>query len=244
MSGGATTRETRRIGTEVVDKINGQPGEPTVFVFWSQEEHGDRVVRSGGPIRCTMPPPRPRVERRNALRAQLRIMRAWRRHVAVELLHRAAADQQARAAGDFAAVDADNLVFLKNLVARRGWPGVTALGTEAAQALWLLAQHADADPDFQAECLRLLSAAAYNGQASHRHRAYLEDRVRTNTGRPQLFGTQYRDGRLWPVERPEALDVRRAAVGLGPHADYDLTMQNFIRAETSGPREPDGGRRS
>lgn len=90
----------------------------------------------------------------------------------------------------------------------------------------------------------MLSAAAYNDQANHTHRAYLEDRVRTSTGQPQVFGMQYRDGQLWPVERPEALDARRADVGLGRHTDYDLTMQNLMRAEADGPREPDGGRRS
>jgi hypothetical protein len=188
-----------------------------------------------------MTTPRPRIRRRNAQRGQLRATRAWRRYVSAELLRRAAADQSARAAGDFAAVDAENLPFVKSLIARRGWPGTTALGTEAAQALWLLAQHADSEPTFQAECLRLLSAAAFNGQASHVHRAYLEDRVRTNAGRPQLFGTQYRDGRLWPVERPEDLDRRRTQVGLGPHAEYDQTMRDVFAAPANpAPLTPAG----
>ncbi|NUP46319.1 MAG: hypothetical protein HOW97_03240 [Catenulispora sp.] len=188
-----------------------------------------------------MTPARPRIQRRNAQRGRLRAMRAWRRQVSAELIRRAAADQQARAAGDFATVDAENLPFLKALVARRGWPGTTALGAEAAQALWLLTQHADTDSALQAECLRLLSAAAFNGQASHTHRAYLEDRVRTNTGQPQLFGTQYRDQRLWPVERPEDLDRRRAQVGLGPHAKYDQTMQALFAAPSnSAPTTPTG----
>lgn len=51
------------------------------------------------------------------------------------------------------------------------------------------------------------------------------DRVLVGEGKPQRFGTQFapaRDGVLapQPVEAPEGLDARRAAVGLKPMAEY------------------------
>ncbi|MFI7610911.1 YciI family protein [Nonomuraea terrae] len=48
----------------------------------------------------------------------------------------------------------------------------------AAQAAWLLAQHADRDRDFQRRCLPLLRDAVARGQAAARQLAYLVDRVR------------------------------------------------------------------
>jgi hypothetical protein len=43
-------------------------------------------------------------------------------------------------------VDTENTRWLADLVATRGWPGRTMAGEDGAQAAWLLAQHADADP--------------------------------------------------------------------------------------------------
>ena len=46
--------------------------------------------------------------------------------------------------------------------------------------------------------------------------------------RPQLYGTQfvYDEDELkpHPIEDPEHLDQRRAAVGLGPFAEYEALM--------------------
>jgi hypothetical protein len=74
--------------------------------------------------------------------------------------------------------------------------------------------------------LDLLREAVAAGEAFDRHLAYLEDRVRTAEGRPQLYGTQftrvvlqYRYEPL-PIEDPERVDDRGAAVGLGPLAGY------------------------
>lgn len=69
------------------------------------------------------------------------------------------------------------------------------------------------------------SEAVSQGEATPADLAYLTDRVRSNEGREQLYGTQIadvRDGTVvpWPVEDPERLDARRAAVGLEPFAEY------------------------
>jgi hypothetical protein len=80
-----------------------------------------------------------------------------------ELLRRMEKDQAARAAGDgdtWEQADAENLPWLKQLVAEIGWPGRSVVGEDGASAAWLLAQHADCDPGFQRHCLDLLTVAA------------------------------------------------------------------------------------
>lgn len=51
----------------------------------------------------------------------------------------------------------------------------------------------------------------------------------TRAGRPQVYGTQYGMTEAGfgphPVEDPDGLDERRAAVGLQPMADYDAEMR-------------------
>jgi hypothetical protein len=144
-----------------------------------------------------------------------------------ELLRRVAADQQARVAADFDAVrraDDDNLPWLRQLVAGTGWPGRSVVGEDGAHAAWLLAQHADRDPELQRHCLDLLTAAVRDGEASPEDLVYLTDRVRLAHGEPQEYGTQMHgtpDG--WVpgnLRDPGQVDERRAAAGLGPLAGY------------------------
>lgn len=108
---------------------------------------------------------------------------------------------------------------LKEIVRQIGWPTISKVGSEAAHAAWLLTQHADDDPEFQKEALRLMRTS-FN-DVSLVDIAYLEDRVRKTYKQDQLYGTQfYIDGRgrrrLWPIEEPETLEERRQTMGLGP----------------------------
>src|SRR5215813_11026212 len=146
-----------------------------------------------------------------------------------ELLLRAEQDQAARGEPEadwelMISVDADNLAWLKNVIAGAGWPGRSMVGEDGAHAAWLLAQHADRDPAFQRQCLDLMTEAARRGEASPAELAYLTDRVLLAEGQPQEYGTQM-TGRKegWVPRRlrdPEDVDKRRAAVSLGPLSEY------------------------
>jgi hypothetical protein len=148
-----------------------------------------------------------------------------------ELLRRVEKDQVARKALDHDAMreaDEENLPWLKEVVAAHGWPGSALVGTDGAHAAWLLAQHADADPAFQRQCLGLIGAAVEAGEASLLEYAYLTDRVLLAEGRSQVYGTQVtrRDDAWVPrdLRDPELVDERRAAAGLEPLAEY---LQRF-----------------
>ncbi|SFD66827.1 DUF6624 domain-containing protein [Streptomyces aidingensis] len=162
--------------------------------------------------------------------------------LAAELLRRMAEDQRLRQIpydrwteeirAELRRIDEENTAWLKGVTQAHGWPGHSLVGREAATAAWLLAQHAD--HAFQDRARELLTTAVVAGDADPVHLAYLTDRCLTNFGEPQRYGTQYYDPgdgggiRLYPVADPENLDSRRAALGLGPQAEYDAR----IRGET------------
>ncbi len=126
------------------------------------------------------------------------------------------------------AADARHLQRLRQIVAAQGFPTATRVGTDGVHAAWLLVQHADSDPAFQARML-----AAVEPQVGHGVRAQdfalLTDRVLTAQGKSQRYGTQFamHDGVLQadPIDDAAHVDQRRAGVGLMPLADYACMLQ-------------------
>jgi hypothetical protein len=119
------------------------------------------------------------------------------------------------------AIHVQNASRLKEILAEHGWPLAGIVGDDAAEAAWLIVQHAIGDPPFQRQCLRLLQSAAETGKVPLWQAAMLEDRIRMFEGSPQIYGTQLEtdsEGRVRPyvLEDPEHVEERRSKVGLEP----------------------------
>ncbi|MFD5344122.1 DUF4135 domain-containing protein [Streptomyces anulatus] len=116
------------------------------------------------------------------------------------------------------------ITWLTTVVADHGWPGHALVGAEAAAAASRLVQHAREHLDFRRHCLELMRDAAGRGDLPWREVACLTDELRVTDGLPQVYGTKFEPvgGVLvpWPVEDPEGVDRRRAALGMEPLADH------------------------
>jgi hypothetical protein len=85
-------------------------------------------------------------------------------------------------------LDVKNTERMKEIVAEINWPTIPKVGEIGSNNAWLLVQHADHDVAFQAYCLELMKSVPAN-EIDSTNIAYLEDRVRVNQGRGQLYGT-------------------------------------------------------
>lgn len=146
-----------------------------------------------------------------------------------ELVAMMAADQEARLGGGSLDGDIERTERLKEIIDEHGWPTYDLVGEDGEEAAWVIAQHSDLDPEFQAEALELLREAVDDDQASPGNLAYLEDRVRAGQGLPQLYGTQMGCSRkgvpLEPeIEDPANLEERREEAGLPSYEDYLVEM--------------------
>jgi hypothetical protein len=116
------------------------------------------------------------------------------------------------------AEDELNLGWFKQQVAEIGWFGKRKYGWAADRAAVLLAQHADADPEFQAEVAQALESRLESGDTDPENFAYLVDRVAVRAGRPQRFGTQvecvHGEWVAPHIEALDTLDERRDRVNL------------------------------
>jgi hypothetical protein len=135
------------------------------------------------------------------------------------------ADEQERAKlwGDQTGIDKANQARIDEIVKTYGWPGKKEFGQKAATAAFLVIQHST--PEMMRRYLPILQNAMENGDADKQSFAMLDDRVRTQEGRPQRYGSQIRGNRdtkmtFWQIEDEENVDKRRAEMGLEPLAEY------------------------
>ena len=121
-------------------------------------------------------------------------------------------------------IDEGNVQRLRTMIPDGSWFRISRVGQGVARDAWLLVQHADRDVAFQRDVLRRMRELPKD-EVEARLIAYLHDRVAMHDDRPQRFGTQGDcvEGAGWVphrIEDPEAVDRRRAEVGLGPLEAY------------------------
>lgn len=120
--------------------------------------------------------------------------------------------------------DSVNQVIVSPILDTYGWLGPDKVGFMGTQTLFLVIQHASLE--IQEKYLPMMQQAVKEGKALARDLAFLEDRVALRQGKKQLYGSQTwldrSDGKIYvqPVEDPDNLDKRRAAVWLEPMSDY------------------------
>lgn len=132
-------------------------------------------------------------------------------------------------------VDARNLTWLKADIEQHGFPTRAEVGDDGMRAAWLLIQHADSDRAFQKKALETFVAEPDRYGVRKDDIALLTDRTLVGDGKPQRYGSQFdNDGErlvMQPVEAPESLDSRRAAMGLPPIVDYGCMMHTMYGKE-------------
>ena len=125
--------------------------------------------------------------------------------------------------------DHANTAWLKEIVAAGGWPTIAKVGVTASHLAWLLVQHADDDPVFQLDMLRLMEPLAARGEVAKRDYAFLYDRVMLKLADRQRYGSQMgcTGGQYapQPLEDAANVDRLRAAMGMGTIAQNMARMR-------------------
>jgi hypothetical protein len=141
-----------------------------------------------------------------------------------------------------AAIDAENLNWLKDHIRESGIPSVQQVGEEGIIWIWLLVQHADKDPKLQASVLPSFAKLYEAGDLPPDYLAKLTDRVLLRVGKPQRFGTQFDwlSGEFKPRKVSDTTDIEthRKELGLMPLADYACMMNARLKNKTTVEESP------
>ena len=158
-----------------------------------------------------------------------------RSHLEAAILHRSWAEGLSPAATsyafaiissrDYCGTDEGNTAWLEKELGAKNLFKRSTFGDGAANAAFLLVQHADLNRPFQRKALAMMEPLMATGDVRPQNYALLFDRVAVGEGRPQRYGSQggCAGPGVWtekPVEDPATLDQTRAKVGLEPMAAY------------------------
>ena len=134
-------------------------------------------------------------------------------------------------------MDAFHTQKMKEILNHHGWITISRFGSEADHQAWMLVQHADDDPLFQAGCLFVLEKLIEIGESNPKNYAYLYDRVAlkfAQFGMKQKYGTQVNasegEFKLCPYEGTGSeLNQRRREMGLEPINAYLEEVKSFYQ---------------
>jgi hypothetical protein len=147
------------------------------------------------------------------------------KEIAAELRARDDRDQATRSSKEQrAAVIADNIHYLREVVERYGWIDIPRFGKAAAAAAVFAAKHAN-DIRLEQVALPIAEKDARENGGGKEIVAVLVDDLLITLGQKQKYGTQvdkdeHGQAYLIPVEDPAKVDAYRKELGLPPLADY------------------------
>lgn len=128
-----------------------------------------------------------------------------------------------------------NQIRIQAIFEEYGYPGYDLIGEAGASNFWVMVQHSDHMPEFQKAVLEKMKVEVDAGNADSRDYGLLVDRVKLNTGEPQVYGTQvdynFDLAQAFPMNlaEPETVNDRRRSIGLEPIEVYlnDMSQMNF-----------------
>lgn len=158
----------------------------------------------------------------------------WRMHAADQALYYAAAIEEKKSGKSSEAVkkiwalktdiNLHNQQELETLLQSEGWPKISEVGYVAASTAFLIIQHSDSA--LQRKYLPVIRQLCLEKEASWQWYALMYDRLQTEEGKPQKYGSQVRYNdttkkyELFPLEDEAKVDEWRREAGMGPLADY------------------------
>jgi hypothetical protein len=122
----------------------------------------------------------------------------------------------------YAKEDHRNQELVINIVEKCGMPTLNEVTQKHMTAIWVGLQHTN--KEYRKKYFPLVEQAVKNGDLSKEQYALMKDRILMEEGKPQIYGSQIKNDKLYKLENPETVNERRKEMGMGTIEDY---LKNF-----------------
>ncbi len=137
-------------------------------------------------------------------------------------------DQRIRKSNElikYAKEDHRNQELVISIIEKCGMPTLNEVTQKHMTAIWLGLQHTN--KKYRKKYFPLVEKAVENGDLSKQQYALMKDRILMDEGKPQIYGSQIKNGKLYKLENPETVNERRKEMGMGTIEDYLRTHFNI-----------------
>ncbi|WP_262151449.1 DUF6624 domain-containing protein [Chryseobacterium foetidum] len=130
-------------------------------------------------------------------------------------------DQRIRKANEpikYAKEDHRNQELVISIIEKCGMPTLKEVSQKQMDAIWLGLQHST--EEIRKKYFPQIEKAVKNGDLSKGQYALMKDRILMDEGKPQIYGSQIKNGKLYTLENPATVNERRKEMGMEPIEDY------------------------
>ncbi len=130
-------------------------------------------------------------------------------------------DQRIRKSNElikYAKEDHRNQELVISIIEKCGMPTLNEVTQKHMDAIWLGLQHSN--KKVRKKYFPQVEKAVENGDLSKQQYALMKDRILMDEGKPQIYGSQIKNGKLYKLENPETVNERRQEMGLKPIEEY------------------------
>ena len=130
-------------------------------------------------------------------------------------------DQRIRKSNElikYAKEDHRNQELVISIIEKCGMPTLNEVTQKHMNAIWLGLQHSN--KKIRKKYFPQIEKAVENGDLSKQQYALMKDRILMDEGKPQIYGSQIKNGKLYKLENPETVNERRKKMGMGTIEDY------------------------
>ena len=130
-------------------------------------------------------------------------------------------DQRIRKSNElikYAKEDHRNQELVISIIEKCGMPTLKEVTQRHMNAIWLGLQHSN--KKIRIKYFPQIEKAVENGDLSKQQYALMKDRILMDEGKPQIYGSQIKNGKLYKLENPETVNERRKKMGMETIEDY------------------------
>ena len=118
----------------------------------------------------------------------------------------------------YAKEDHRNQELVISIIEKCGMPTLAEVSQKQMNAIWFGLQHTDKKN--RKKYFPKIEKAVQNGDLNKQQYAQMKDRILMDKGKPQLYGSQIKNGKLYTLDSPKTVNERRKEMGLQPIEDY------------------------